>query len=246
MWDPFLIFFSKNPFAVCIVPLLFSACFSFLGKKFIKCQILGFTFFIIGICLGSILHFRWDSFSIHFCKISTKVIPPNCNILFIGDSITVEGTRPRGFITKLESVLQIESETISAKGATSVQIISLVENNTLNFRPDYIITQSGINDLISGISEKEVKRAQSKLLNSIHSTFPNAIVLYIPIHPFFKEKNFVIPSNRPSSKTQLYSWWGNTKKFIENYLFKDGIHLNAKGNTKLAEALAKKIISYKT
>jgi len=222
---------------VSIIPVVLAAIFFYFGRKALKYQILSSILLIIGIGIGSVLHFRWDSFSIHFCKINTADFNKN-KILFIGDSITAEGTRPRGFITKLESLLQVETETLYAKGATSVQIIPLVESNTLNFRPDYIIAQSGINDLVSGVSEKETKNAQNKLLESIRSTFPSAIVLFIPIHPFFKGKNFFIPSNRPSSKTHLCTWRENPKKFAQNYLVKDGIHLNAKGHTLLGQNLA--------
>mgnify|MGYP001998889514 CR=1 FL=1 len=237
MWDSFLIFLSKNPFMVSLLPLVLSAIFLYFGRKSLKYQISGAILLIVGIGIGSVLHFRWDSFSIHFSKIETENFERK-KILFIGDSITAEGTRPRGFITKLESFLQVETETICAKGATSVQIISLVESNTLNFRPDYIIAQSGINDLMSGVSEKETKNAQNKLLESIRSTFPSAIVLFIPIHPFFKENIFFMPSKRPSTKIQLFSWWENPKKFAQDYLVKDGIHLNAKGHTLLGQNLA--------
>jgi len=222
---------------VSILPLVLSAIFLYFGRKSLNYQMLGAILLIVGIGIGSVLHLRWDSYSIHFYKIDAENSEGN-KILFIGDSITAEGNRPRGFITKLESLLQVETETICAKGATSVQIISLVESNTLNFRPDYIIAQSGINDLISGVSEKETKNAQNKLLETIHTTFPSAIVLFIPIHPFFKEKNFFIPSNRPSTKIHLYSWWESPKKFAQDYLVKDGIHLNAKGHTLLGQNLA--------
>ena len=237
MWDSFLIFLAKNPFMVSLLPLVLSAIFLYFGRKLLKYQISGTILLVVGVGISSVLHFRWDSFSIHLCKVGIQGFNKN-KILFIGDSITAEGTRPRGFITKLESLLQVETETIYAKGATSVQIISLVESNTLNFRPDYIIAQSGINDLVSGVSEKETKNAQNKLLKSIRSTFPSAIVLFIPIHPFFKEKNFFIPSHRPPSKIQLFSWWENPKKFAQDYLVKDGIHLNAKGHTLLGQNLA--------
>ena len=222
---------------VSILPLVLSAIFLYFGRKSLNYQMLGAILLIVGIGIGSVLHLRWDSYSIHFYKIDAENSEGN-KILFIGDSITAEGNRPRGFITKLESLLQVETETICAKGATSVQIISLVESNTLNFRPDYIIAQSGINDLINGLTEKETKNAQNKLLETIHTTFPSAIVLFIPIHPFFKEKNFFIPSNRPSSKIKLYSWWENPNKFAQDYLVKDGIHLNAQGHTLLGQNLA--------
>ena len=237
MWDSLLIFLSKNPFAVSLLPVVLSAIFLYFGRKSLKYKMLGAALLVLGIGIGSVLHFRWDSFSIHFSKIDTENFERN-KILFIGDSITAEGNRPRGFITKLASFLQAETETICAKGATSIQIISLVESKTHNFRPDYIIAQSGINDLMRGVSEKETKNAQNKLLESIHSTFPSAIVLFIPIHPFYKEKKFFIPSNRPSSKIQLYSWCENPKKFAQDYLVKDGIHLNAQGHTLLGQKLA--------
>ena len=226
---------------VSLLPVVLSAIFLYLGRKLLKYQIPGAILLIAGIGIGSVLHFRWDSFSIHFSKIDNENFERN-KILFIGDSITAEGTRPRGFITKLESLLQVETETICAKGATSVQIISLLESNTLNFRPDYIIAQSGINDLINGVSEKETKNAQNKLLESIRSTFPSAIVLFIPIHPFFKEKPYFFMSKHPSPNSNIISWWRNPITFAENYLIEDGIHLNASGNTKLAKALAQKLL----
>jgi len=241
MWDSFLIFLSKNPFTVSLLPLILSAIFLYFGRKSLKYKMLSAALLVLGISIGSVLHFRWDSFSIHFCKVGTESFDKN-KILFIGDSITAEGIRPRGFITKLESLLQVETETICAKGATSVQIISLVESNTLNFRPDYIIAQSGINDLMSGVSEKETKNAQNKLLESIHSTFPSAIVFFIPIHPLYKEKPYFIMSKHPSPNSNIISWWRNPITFGENYLIEDGIHLNASGNTKLAKALAQKLL----
>ncbi|MDG1324846.1 MAG: SGNH/GDSL hydrolase family protein [Opitutales bacterium] len=225
---------------VSILPLVLSAIFLYFGRKSLNYQMLGASLLIVGIGIGSVLHLRWDSYSIHFYKIDAENSEGN-EVLFIGDSITAEGTRPRGFITKLESLLQIETETICAKGASSVQIISLVESNTQNFRPDYIIAQSGINDLMNGLTEEETKNAQNKLMENIRSTYPTSHVLFIPIHPFFKDKNFFIPSNRPPSKTQVHSWWGNSKKFAENYLVKDGIHLNAKGHTLLGQNLAKQL-----
>jgi hypothetical protein len=222
---------------VSLLPLVLSAIFLYFGRKSLQYKMLGAALLVLGIGIGSVLHFRWDSFSIHFCNVSTENFNKN-RILFIGDSITAEGTRPRGFITKLESLLQVETETICAKGATSDQIISLFENYPDKLQFDYIITQSGINDLINGQSEEETLRAQHKLVESIRSTCPTAIVIFVPVHPFFKGKNFFIPSNRPSSKTHLCTWRENPKKFAQNYLVKDGIHLNAKGHTLLGQNLA--------
>ncbi|MBT5716862.1 MAG: SGNH/GDSL hydrolase family protein [Opitutae bacterium] len=222
---------------VSLLPLVLSAIILYFGRKSLKYQIPGIILLFVGVGIGYVLHFRWDSFSIHFYKIDTRNFERS-KILFIGDSITAEGIRPRGFITKLESLLQIESETICAKGATSVQIISRLNRYPHKFKPSHIIAQSGINDLINGLTEEETKNAQNKLMENIRSTFPTAIVIFIPIHPFFKEKKIFIPSYRPSSNIQLYSWWENPKKFAQDYLVKDGIHLNAKGHTLLGQNLA--------
>lgn len=240
MGDSFLIYLSKNPFSVSILAFGLTAFFLFFGRKSIKFQLLGFAIFFVGIGFASLLHFRWDSFSIHLCKINTHNFEKN-KILFVGDSITAEGTRPRGFITKLESILHTQSETIFAKGATSEQIISLVESNTHNFQPDYIIAQSGINDLISGLSESETSKSQNKLLDSIRSTFPSSIVLFIHVHPFFIEKHYFTPSKTYTLKTDGILWWGEPNNFAENYLNQDGIHLNAKGHTLLAKNLAQQL-----
>jgi lysophospholipase L1-like esterase len=237
MWDSFLIFLAKHPFMVSIIPVVLAAIFLYFGRKSLKYQIPGTLLLFVGIGIGSVLHFRWDSYSIHFYKIDTENFDKN-KILFIGDSITAEGKRPRGFITKLESILQAETETICAKGATSDQIISLLENYPHNLKPSYIFAQSGINDLINGLSEEETKKSQNKLLESIRSTFPSSIVLFIPIHPFFKEDQYFITSKHPFPNSNIISWWGNPITFAENYLIEDGVHLNANGNTKLAKTLA--------
>lgn len=240
MADSFLIFLSKNPFTVSLLPVFISIIFLFFRRKPFKHQLFGVTMLIIGFVISSILHFRWDSFAIHLNKINKRGFEKN-KILFVGDSITAEGTRPRGFITKLESMLHTQSETIFAKGATSEQIISLVESNTHNFQPDYIIAQSGINDLISGLSESETSKSQNKLLDSIRSTFPSSIVLFIHVHPFFIEKHYFTPSKTYTLKTDGILWWGEPNNFAENYLNQDGIHLNAKGHTLLAKNLAQQL-----
>lgn len=221
---------------VSILPLVLSAIFLYFGRKSLKYQILGAILLIVGIGFGSVLHFRWDSFSIHFIKIDTENFNKN-KILFIGDSITAEGTRPRGFITKLESLLQVEAQTICEKGATSIQIISLIESNTQNFRPDYIIAQSGINDISEGISTNRIKFRQITLINQLKSSFPSAEIWFLPIHPIStseKEVNFSFYSPK---------WWRNSKSFKSEFLLKDGIHLNAKEQTQLATSLAKKLVT---
>ena len=239
MWDSFLIFLSKNPFMVSLLPLVLSAIFLYFGRKSLKYKMLGATLLIVGTGIGSVLHFRWDSFAIHFSDIDSSNIKSQ-KILFIGDSITSEGTRPRGYITKLESILPIKSKIICSKGATSLEILRLLDFNSTPYIPDLVIAQSGINDLIEGLTEEETLDAQDNLLNKIRSKYANANVIFLPIHPFFKEEKFISPT-LSSSENSFSNCWKNATSFQQNYLMMDGIHLNARGHSHLANAIARKM-----
>ena len=222
---------------VSLLPLVLSAIFLYFGRKSLKYKILGATLLIVGTGIGSVLHFRWDSFAIHFSDIDSSNIKSQ-KILFIGDSITSEGTRPRGYITKLESILPIKSKIICSKGATSLEILRLLDSNSTTYIPDLVIAQSGINDLIEGLTEEETLDAQDNLLNKIRSKYANANVIFLPIHPFFKEEKFISPT-LSSSENSFSNCWKNATSFQQNYLMMDGIHLNARGHTFLADAIAK-------
>lgn len=224
---------------VSLLPLVLSAIFLYFGRKSLKYKILGATLLIAGIGIGSVLHFRWDSFAIHFSDIDSSNIKSQ-KILFIGDSITSEGTRPRGYITKLESILPIKSKIICSKGATSLEILRLLDFNSTAYIPDLVIAQSGINDLIEGLTEEETLDAQDNLLNKIRSKYASTNVLFQPIHPFFKGEKF-ISSTLASSENSFSNCWKNATSFRQNYLMVDGIHLNARGHTFLANTIARKI-----
>ena len=130
----------------------------------------------------------------------------------------------------------METRVICAKGATTDKIISLFKNYPHKLKFCYIIAQSGINDLIEGLSEEETARAQNRLIKSIRSTFPSANVLFIPLHPFILDGELMKLS---SLKNDLLScMWNN---FNKSFLVKDGVHLSAIGHTFLAECLAQKI-----
>ena len=224
---------------VSLLPLVLSAIFLYFGRKSLKYKMLGATLLIGGIGIGSVLHFRWDSFAIHFSDIDSSNIKSQ-KILFIGDSITSEGTRPRGYITKLESILPIKSKIICSKGATSLEILRLLDFNSTTYIPDLVIAQSGINDLIEGLTEEETLDAQDNLLNKIRSKYANANVIFLPIHPFFKEEKFISPT-LSSSENSFSNCWKNATSFQQNYLMMDGIHLNARGHSHLANAIARKM-----
>jgi len=242
MWDPLLIFLAMHPFLVCSLALLVSILLFHLGNKSIKLRWISVMSLALTLGLASILHLRWDSFSIHFTDVNPEDIKTK-QLLFIGDSITCEGTRPRGFITKLQSLLSIEAHVLCEREAKTHEIIQLVENSSIEFPIDLIIVQSGINDFIDGSSDEQTLDAQCKLVASIRSKFPKSIVWFLPIHPFYKDGELISPKPSPLS-SDFANWWESYKSFTQNALISDGIHLNARGHTCLTSNLAKKLASF--
>jgi len=196
----------------------------------------------LGISLGATLHLRWDSFYIHFTENPKNSFSEKTHVLFVGDSITCEGSRPRGFITKIRSVLSIEHQVVCQKGATSNEIVSLVEKAYLPVDPTFIIAQSGINDLLNGGSEEQVFRSQEMLFEKLSTKFPRSKLLFLPIHPL-KLENGVILEFPSLSPANFPSWWEDSPSFVQDSLLADGVHLSARGHSLLAKVIFHKIFS---
>ncbi|MDE0577838.1 MAG: SGNH/GDSL hydrolase family protein [Opitutales bacterium] len=161
-------------------------------------------------------------------------------ILFVGDSITNEGMRPRGFITKLRSIQDIDCEVLAERGASSQKISSMVDNYSSISAPRLIIAQSGINDLLEGRTEQETMELQSWLINRIKIRYPNTPVWFLPIHPIH-HRNKILEPRIASAQHSLEKWWTDPLIFTKDYLLKDGIHLNARGHTQLARMIAEQL-----
>lgn len=183
-----------------------------------------------------LLHWKWDSFTIHFSDLDHDRIKQS-KILFIGDSISCEGTRPKGFITKLESLLSMDIFVLCQKGASTSQIMELVEGESLITEPDLIVVQTGINDLLEGKEHEQIVLLQNKLLRSIHTKFPTTTVCLLPIHPICIHGKMI--EAPPSSSSAIQTTW---QGFSQKLLLEDGIHLNAMGHTFLACNLIKQFI----
>ena len=234
MWDLLLTELSIRPFAA----VVFSFSVFFILKAFrikgLLIRIISYISLAVSVCLSIIFHFVWDSFSIHFDESVPKESAFH-KILFIGDSITHEGNRPKGFITKLKGTLPIESNILAKSGANTSQVVQLLQRIPLAINPDLVIAQSGINDISEGIPMQKIRVLQMKLLNQIRSSFPTAEIWFLPIHP-------ISPVNEtPHFSFHTSKWWEDSLVFKEKYLLNDGIHLSAKGQTKLAIYLAKKL-----
>ena len=194
---------------------------------------------MLGTTLLFLFHFRWDSYSIHFDMMG--VSPSSTDkILFVGDSITNEGTRPRGFITKLRSIQGIDYEVLAERGATSQKISSMVDNYSPALAPQLIIAQSGINDLLDGRTEQETMESQVRLIDRIKNRYPNSPVWFLPIHPI-QHNNKILEPPITSAQDSLEKWWKDPILFSKNHLLEDGVHLNARGHTQLARMIAEKL-----
>jgi len=241
MWNSFLTLFGVHPTLATLIPISLG-CLLLLLKKRRLLRLLGCVSLCLGIILGATLHFRWDSFSIHFFKLPNHSFPENISVLFVGDSITCEGARPRGFITKIRSVFPIEHQVVCQKGATSIEIVDLLEHAEIPLDPNVIIAQSGINDLLNGDSEGQVFRSQGMLLEKLSTKFPLAKVYFLPIHPLklangtISEFPHHIPANFPA-------WWTDHSSFAQDSLVADGVHLSSHGHSDLAKAIVHKIFS---
>jgi len=215
-------------------------CLLLLLKKRRLLRVFGCVSLCLAISLGATLHFRWDSFSIHFSDLPKDPFPDKLSVLFVGDSITCEGSRPRGFITKIRSVLPIEYQVVCQKGATSLEIVDMVEQAMLRFDSSFIFAQSGINDLLNGGKQDEVSRSQVMLFERLSSKFPRSKVYFLPIHPL-KLMNGTISEFPPHPPANFPAWWKDPWSFAKDSLVADGVHLSADGHSQLAIALIKQI-----
>jgi hypothetical protein len=242
MWDSLLILLGLHPIFATLLHISLG-CLLLLLKKRRSLQVLGCAFICLGIILGATLHFRWDSFSIHFSKLPNDSFPEKLSVLFVGDSITCEGARPRGFITKIRSALPIEHQVLCQKGATGIEIVDLLELADISHDPNIIIAQSGINDLLNGSTQKQVFRSQEKLFEKLATKFPRSRVCFLPIHPL-KLANGEILEVSPSTRASLPIWWRDIPSFVQDSLLADGVHLSEHGHTDLALSIIKKILIY--
>jgi len=239
MWDSLLILLGLHPFLATLLPISLGCLLLLLIKRRLL-QVLGCVSLCLGIILGATLHFRWDSFSIHFSEPPNDSLPEKLSVLFVGDSITCEGSRPRGFITKISSALSVKHQILCQKGATSIEIGHLLEQASIPLDPAFIIAQSGINDLFNGATQAQLFHSQKILFEKLATKFPRSKVYFLPIHPLKSASGTIweFPSQAPAN---FPAWWQDTSSFVKDSLLADGVHINAHGHTEMALALIKKI-----
>ena len=235
MWDSLLILASKHPFSGVLSPIACSYLIGLISLNLVVRKFFYLSGIISAFIIATFLHLRWDSFSIHMVPIvpNKGVSLKESKVLFLGDSITCEGARPRGFITKIESVLAIDAQIVCQKGATTEEIIQLFNSQSINPIPETIVVQAGINDLLCGSTAAQIIDAQEKLLSTISNRFPDSKVFFLPIHPIIHQ------DIRLDVPEVINSFWLREYNFAQKFLTADGVHLNAKGHTLLAANILK-------
>jgi len=239
MWDSFLILLGLHPILATLLPISLG-CSLLFPKKRRLLRVFGCVSLCLAISLGATLHFRWDSFSIHFSDLPKDPLPEKLSVLFVGDSITCEGARPRGFITKIRSVLPIKQLVVCQKGATSIEILRFLENASLPLDPAFIIAQSGINDFLNGSTQDQVLRSQEMLFKELSTKFPRSKVYFLPIHPL-KLANGSISEFPHHTPVNFPAWWKEPSSFAKDSLVADGVHLSARGHSHLAKVIVHQI-----
>lgn len=240
MWNPILIHLASHPFLYSILPPLLGLTFLFCSKT-IQAKRTCLLFIFSGCIIALILHLRWDSFSIHLSGVYLPEELPK-KILFIGDSITHEGNRPRGYITKLSAYADLDYEVLAKPGATTQEIMAIVDSYDAQIIPEMIIVQAGINDLMEGISPTVTSSNLDHLARKLNQKYVLSSILFLPIHPLDPNRKLK-ESQITSSGNHLSPWWSDESEFSKSFLVKDGIHLNARGNTKLASAILERFSS---
>lgn len=241
MWDSFLILIALHPILATLLPASLG-CLLILLKGRSILRMFGYLCLFLGISLGATLHLHWDSFSIHFSGAPKTSNLRKLSVLFVGDSITYEGTRPRGFITKIQSFLPIEHQVVCQKGATSNEIVSLLEQTSVELDPVFIIAQSGINDLLNGGTQDQVYRSQEMLLEKLSTKFPRSKIYLLPIHPLKLPNGSILEFSSPNTAI-LPVWWEDHPSFVQDSLLPDGIHLSSHGHSLLAKVIVHNLFS---
>ncbi len=241
MWDSFLKLLSLHPILATLLPASLGCLLTLVKGKSLLPKV-GYLCLFSGISLGVTLHLRWDSFSIHFSGMPKTSNVRELSFLFVGDSITSEGTRPRGFITKIQSLLPIEHQVICQKGATSIEIVDLLEQTSVELDPVFIIAQSGINDFMNGYTQDKVCSSQAMLFEKLATMFPRSKVYFLPIHPL-KLPNRSISEFPSLTPANFPAWWEDPTSFAQDSLLADGIHLSAHGHSHLAKAIVHHLLT---
>lgn len=196
--------------------------------------------------------------------LAMKVKPKK--IIFFGDSITQQGVQPGGYVDLIKRSLNPAKYEVIGAGIGGNKIYDLylrLEDDVLNKKPDLVVIYIGVNDVWhkqtshTGTDLDKFEKFYQALISKI-KTSGAKVVLCTPA-VIGEKKNganemdpeldkFSETVRQLSAKNNLplvdlrklftaYDLENNTEDAAKGVLTVDGVHLNAKGNKTLADAL---------
>jgi len=238
MWDQVITFIGMRPHLITCTPFALALGIRLGQPRKFVCRLITISGILASLLVAIFLHIRWDSFSIHWKSLPTLKTKDGM-LLFVGDSITKEGMRPKGFITKIRAHTGVDAQILALPGGSMQEILHMLAQTPKEAPPITIILQAGINDQFGGIPFEKTKKNWIKLQARLRKRHPGSLLVTVPVHPvrvpassLASEASY--PAKLPSS---LSPWWENDETFLREDLVADGIHLNSKGHTALAAAL---------
>ena len=187
-------------------------------------------------------------------------------IAFLGDSITQFGWEQEdGYVRQVVAKLYengIKTNPIPAGicGDTSIAMLNRMDNDVLNYKPDIMFFMGGLNDIwLNQSSVEEYKNNITNILNKAEENNVKIILLNLTVigedinssmnkqsdsyneflSTITKERHITLIDVNSEIKNEILK----ENKPNKNVLTTDGVHLNKKGNTILADTIVKKFLA---
>ena len=184
-------------------------------------------------------------------------------IAFLGDSITQFGWEQedgyvRQVIAKLyENGIKVNPIPVGICGNTSKNMLDRIDNDVLNHNPDIMFFMGGLNDIwLNQSSVEEYKNNITNILDKAKENNTRVFLLNLTVigediessmnkqidsyneflSTITQERHITLIDVNSAIKNEILK----ENKPNENVLTTDGVHLNKKGNTILADTIVKK------
>ena len=186
-------------------------------------------------------------------RTSTETLPTDqhsYNVFIAGDSVTSNLSRNKMSGTNLE--VRIKSHSGGKLQHIHNTIIAMAEDDDEYIcKTDAVIIHAGTNNLSDGDSVEDIVKQNKDLAETIHQINPECQIIISSILPRKNDKlaNKVIEQTNQSLKqlcdSRSFAFLDSTRSFISDgdintSLYKDNIHLNAKGGKIFGEAICDK------
>lgn len=164
-------------------------------------------------------------------------------ILAFGDSLTqgVGATKEQSYPSALQRMLGLRVVNRGVSGETSAEGLVRLEQSLSILRPDLVILCFGGNDMLQNLSEEQLRKNLSKMIEMAQRYKAQVLLVGVP-------KPSLILSTAPvyeelAEQYGLVADLNSLRELLGKASMKsDAIHLNADGYAALAVALAEKIV----